>query len=91
MVPGGAVSGVGRMVPGGGFSGSGVGFGHLIIFALLALALRLAYVELTWGNRKSQFLGFQEEYTPEVEIPGRGVGFCDPRPGLLFTIAPRKI
>ena len=29
--------------------------------------------ELTRGNCKSQFLGFQGGYKPKVEIPGRGV------------------
>ena len=34
---------------------------------------QLATLELTRGNCKSQFLRFQGEFTPKVEISGRGV------------------
>ena len=45
----------------------------------------------TWSNCQSQFLGFQGQYTPKVEISGRGVPGRYSTPCIFFTIAPCKI
>ena len=52
--------------------------------SLLEIGLQYPTLELTRGNCKIQFLGYEEEYASRVEIPGRAVRILYPTSCIAF-------